>query len=72
VNDELSELKSRLRRVEEALATGAGSSDRVDLAQAVSHARRLARREDRTRPPSAAFRASVERAERVAGAKLAT
>jgi hypothetical protein len=70
VNDELAELKSRLRRMEEALATagGPGIADRVPLAQAVSRARRLARREDRTRPPSAEFRASVEEAELLAHA----
>jgi hypothetical protein len=68
VNDELAALKARLRRMEESLARGGGPgiAERVGLAQAVSRARRLLRHEDRTRPPSAAFRASVEQAEQLA------
>jgi hypothetical protein len=68
VNDELGELKARLRKMEESLAHGGdgGMAERIDLAQAVSRARRLLRHEDRTRPPSTAFRASVEQAELVA------
>jgi hypothetical protein len=68
VNDDLGDLKARLRKVEESLATGGGPGigGRVELAQAVSRARRLLRREDRSRPPSAAFRASVEQAEQAA------
>lgn len=69
MNDELSELKGRLRKMEELLAVAGGSAltERVSLAQAVSRARRLVRHEDRTRPPSAEFRASVEQAEELAG-----
>jgi hypothetical protein len=64
VNDELAELKARLRKTEELLAQGESElSARVSLAQAVSRARRILRHEDRTRPPSSAFRASVEQAE---------
>jgi hypothetical protein len=68
VNDELAELKERLRKLEAQLSQGDGSglSDRIRLAQAVSRARRLVRREDRTRTPSAEFRASVEDAEHLA------
>jgi hypothetical protein len=68
VNDELAALKARLRKMEESLARdgGPGIAERVGLAQAVSRARRLLRHEDRTRPPSAAFRASVEQAELLA------
>jgi hypothetical protein len=70
VNDELAELKTRLRRLEELLAHGNESvlHERVALAQAVSRARRLVRHEDRTRAPSTEFRASVERAELLAAA----
>ncbi len=65
MNDELAELKGRLRNVEAVLARerGPGLAERVRLAQAVSRARRLVRREDRTRAPSAEFRSSVEDAE---------
>ncbi len=65
MNDELAGLKARLRKVEASLSLngGSGISGRVVLAQAVSRARRLLRHEDRTRPPSTAFRASVEQAE---------
>jgi hypothetical protein len=69
VNDELAELKARLRKMEESLARGGGDgamAGHIGLAQAVSRARRLLRHEDRTRPPSTAFRASVEQAELVA------
>jgi hypothetical protein len=70
VNAELAELKTRLRNMEELLAHGAGNGlrERVGLAQAVSRARRLVRHEDRTRAPSAEFRASVEQAEVIAAA----
>jgi hypothetical protein len=68
VNEQLAELKARLRKVEDLLAEDETSSfaDRVSLAQAVSRARRLVRHEDRTRAPTADFRASVERAEQLA------
>jgi hypothetical protein len=72
VNDELSELKARLRKSEHVLATrgDTASAQRIRLAQAVSRARRLVRHEDRTKAPSRAFRASVEEAELLAtGAK---
>jgi hypothetical protein len=70
VNDQLAELKTRLRKIEELLAHGEGSAlqERVGLAQAVSRARRLVRHEDRTRAPSTEFRASVEQAETLAAA----
>ena len=70
MNDDLAELKARLRKIEELAASGdgAGLQDRVALLQAVSRARRLVRHEDRTRPPSAEFRASVEQAEALAAA----
>jgi hypothetical protein len=69
VNDELAELKARLRKIEEILAHGEGLQERIGLAQAVSRARRLVRREDRTRRPSPEFRASVEQAETLAAAR---
>jgi hypothetical protein len=70
MNDQLAELKTRLRKIEELLADGAAASlqDRIGVLQAVSRARRLVRREDRTRAPSAEFRASVEQAEQLAAA----
>lgn len=68
MNHELAELKARLRKIEAEFASagGSGLTERVGLAQAVSRARRLVRREDRTRAPSAEFRASVEQAETLA------
>jgi hypothetical protein len=69
VNDDLAELKARLRKIEEQLASNGDASAiqaRVGILQAVSRARRLVRHEDRTRAPSAEFRASVEQAETLA------
>jgi len=70
VNDDLAQLKARLRTIEESLSRNgrSGSSEQIVLAQAVDRARRLLRHEDRTRPPSEAFRASVEQAEHAAAA----
>ena len=68
MNDELRELKGRLRHVESVLSTSGtvGVSERVGLAQAVSRARRLLYHADRTRAPSGALRACVEEAEGLA------
>jgi hypothetical protein len=63
VNDEMGELKARLRRIETNLTRDGVGVDRVALAQAVSRARRLMHHADRTRAPSAELRTSVERAE---------
>jgi hypothetical protein len=67
VNDEMRELKGRLRQVETVLTErGSGGTERVVLAQAVSRARRLLKHADRTRAPSSELRASVEEAEGLA------
>jgi hypothetical protein len=63
VNDEMGELKARLRRIEATLTRDGVGVDRVALAQAVSRARRLMHHADRTRAPTAELRSSVERAE---------
>ncbi|HET7752562.1 MAG TPA: hypothetical protein VFK85_01525 [Anaeromyxobacteraceae bacterium] len=63
MNDEMGELKARLRRIEETLTRDGVGADRVALAQAVSRARRLLQHADRTRAPSTELRTSVERAE---------
>ena len=61
MNDNFRELKARLRRLDELLASR--SSVDVELAQAVSAVRRAAKHGDRTRDPSPALRALLERAE---------
>ena len=63
MNDEMGELKARLRRIEATLKDEGVAGNRVPLAQAVSRARRLLQHADRTRAPSAELRTSVERAE---------
>ncbi|HEX9051407.1 MAG TPA: hypothetical protein VF841_12825 [Anaeromyxobacter sp.] len=61
MNDNFRDLKARVRRLDEAL--GAGTAGNVDFAQALSQARRLLKRGDRSREPSAALEALVQRAE---------
>lgn len=61
MNENFRELKERLRRLDELLASR-GTVD-VELAQAVSAARRAAKHGDRTRDPSPELRALLERAE---------
>ncbi len=61
MNDNFRELKVRLRRLDELLASR-GTVD-LELAQAVSAVRRAARHGDRTRDPSPELRALLERAE---------
>ncbi len=61
MNDGFRDLKARVRRLDEALGGGAGAN--VDLAQALSQARRALRRGDRSREPSAELEALVQRAE---------
>ncbi len=63
MNDTFRELKARVRRLDEALATGTGT---VELAQALSQARRALRRADRSREPSAELETLVQRAEALA------
>ena len=61
MNDGFRDLKARVRRLDEVLGGGAGAN--VDLAQALSQARRALRRGDRSREPSAELEALVQRAE---------
>jgi hypothetical protein len=61
MNDNFRELKVRLRRLDELLASR-GTVD-VEFAQAVSAVRRAAKHGDRTRDPSPELRALLERAE---------
>jgi len=61
MNDNFRELKARLRRLDELLASR-GTVD-VEFAQAVSAVRRAAKHGDRTRDPSPDLRALLERAE---------
>jgi hypothetical protein len=64
VNDDFRDLKRRIRAMDLLLAErGAG---KVEFAQAVSRVRRLARRGDRSREPSAELRAVLEAAEKLA------
>jgi hypothetical protein len=60
MNDTFRDLKARVRRLDEALS---GGSANVDFAQALSQARRLLKRGDRSREPSAQLEALVQRAE---------
>jgi uncharacterized protein Yka (UPF0111/DUF47 family) len=63
MNDTFKELKARIRRLQELLASrGAGN---VELAQAVSRVQRLERRSDRSREPTPELRTLLERAETV-------
>lgn len=64
MNDTFRELKARVRRLDELLA--AGAAENVDFAQALSQAHRALRRGDRSREPSAALEALVQRAEALA------
>ena len=61
MNDNFRELKARLRRLDELLASR-GTVD-VEFAQAVSAVRRAAKHGDRTRDPTPELRALLERAE---------
>jgi hypothetical protein len=64
MNENFGEMKARVRRLHELLAADPGRVlGRLDFAQAVSQAHRLLRDGDRTREPSAALRAAVEKAE---------
>jgi hypothetical protein len=61
MNDNFKELKQRMRKLDALLASG-GTGD-LPFAQAVSALRRAAKHGDRTRDPSPALRALLERAE---------
>ncbi|HMA18509.1 MAG TPA: hypothetical protein VKS03_08730 [Thermoanaerobaculia bacterium] len=64
MNDSFRDLKARVRRLDEVLAAGAAAN--MDFAQALSQARRVLRRGDRSREPTAALEALVQRAEALA------
>jgi hypothetical protein len=64
VNDSYRELKLRLRKLDETLAEQGRTN--VDFAQALSRVHRLERHGDRSREPSDALRALLERAEALA------
>lgn len=61
MNDNFRELKARLRRLDELVASR--GTVEVEFAQAVSAVRRAAKHGDRTREPSPELRALLERAE---------
>jgi predicted HAD superfamily Cof-like phosphohydrolase len=61
VNDTFRDLKARIRRLDEVLSAGASAN--VDFAQALSQAHRAVRRGDRSREPTVALEALVQRAE---------
>lgn len=65
MNDEFRDLKARVRRLDEALSGGPAAN--VELAQALSQARRALRRGDRSREPTAQLEALVQRAEALVG-----
>lgn len=61
MNDNFRELKGRIRQLDALLAAG-GNGD-LSFAQAVSAVRRAMKHGDRTRDPSPALRALLDRAE---------
>ncbi len=61
MNDSFRDLKARVRRLDEMLSAGGAAN--VDFAQALSQARRVLRRGDRSREPTAELEALVQRAE---------
>jgi hypothetical protein len=64
MNENFGELKARLRRLEGILTADAERIlGNLEFARAVSQAQRLARDGDRTREPSAALLAAVDKAE---------
>jgi hypothetical protein len=64
MNDNYSELKARVRKLNELLSSEPGRIlGNLEFARAVSQAHRLVRDGDRTREPSSTLRAAVERAE---------
>jgi hypothetical protein len=64
MNDDYKELKTRMRKLDDALARD-GAAD-VQFAQALSRLHRAARRGDRSREPSPELRTLLERAEGLA------
>jgi hypothetical protein len=69
MNDAYREVKDRMRRLDAALERGGTSN--AAFAQAVSAARRLVKKGDRSRDPSPELQASVQKAEAL-GREMAT
>jgi hypothetical protein len=64
MNENFGELKARVRKLNELLTSNDGRIlANLDFARAVSQAHRILRDGDRTREPSPAARAAVEKAE---------
>ena len=70
MNDNFRELKERLRRLDELLASRGTVG--LAFAQAVSAVRRAAKHADRTRDPSPELRALLERAENLGRLMIGT
>ena len=67
MNDAYRELKARLRRLDEILATQGLTN--LEFAQALSRVHRAERHGDRSREPGDDLRALLERAEALAGGR---
>lgn len=64
MNENFGELKARVRRLDGILSGDSGRIlDNLDFARALSQAHRLLRDGDRSREPTPALRAAVEKAE---------
>ncbi len=61
MNDTFREVKDRIRKLDTVLERGGNGN--TELAQAVSHVRRLVKKGDRSREPSEEIRRSLEKAE---------
>jgi hypothetical protein len=64
MNDDFREIKARLRKLDEFLSDHGLTN--VEFAQALSRARRVARKGDRSREPTSELRTLLERAEGLA------
>ena len=69
MNDTFREVKDRIRKLDAVLVQGGNSN--VEFAQAVSRVRRLVKKGDRSREPSAEIRTSLDRAEALGRLMLA-
>ena len=71
MNDSFRDVKDRLRSLDEILWRQ-GGREHLEFAQALSRVRRLVRRGDRSREPTAEIRTLLERAESLGRALRAT
>lgn len=69
MNDRFREVKARLRQLD--LVLDRGGYAHVELAQAISHVRRLVKRGDRSREPSSEIVAGLDKAEALGRSFLA-